>query len=95
MSKYAVHPMEENFRKWEQEDRYRRNQYWNALFAMRDDYMRENAGILDPTVRPVLHYYAEMKWGIKMGLDSQGNYTKDYTVVDPKKFMLFQIKYFK
>lgn len=95
MSKYAVHPMEENFRKWDREDRARRNQYWNALFAMRDDYMRENAGIIDPTVPPVLHYYAEMKWGIKMGLDHQGNYTKEYTVVDPKKFMLFQIKYFK
>ena len=75
--------------------RQKRDQYWNALFLMRNDYMEENRGILDPTVRPVLHYYAELKYGIKMGLDGQGNYTKEYQVVDPKKFMLFQLKYMK
>ena len=95
MSRYSIHPVEEQFRKWDRDDRARRDQYWNALFLMRNDYMDDNKGILDPTVRPVLHYYAEMKWGFKMGLDGQGNYTKEYTVTDPKKFMLFQLKYMK
>jgi hypothetical protein len=87
--------MEEQFQKWESEKRAKRDQYWNALFLMRNDYMEENKGLLDPTVRPTLHYYAELKYGIKMGLDGQGNYTKDYDVVDPKKFMFFQLKYMK
>ena len=87
--------MEQQFQKWDRADRARRDQYWHALFDMRDDYMRENKGLIDPTAKPVLHYYAERKWGFKMGMDDQGNYTKDYKVVDPKKFMLFQIKYFK
>lgn len=83
------------FDKWEQEDRARRNQYWQAISAMRQDYLIENKGQYDLTVRPTIHYWAELKYGIRMGLDGQGNYTKDYQVVDPKKFMLFQIKYMK
>jgi hypothetical protein len=95
MSRYNINPIEENFRQWDKEQRARREQYWNALFLMRNDYMEENRGQYDLTARPTIHYYAELKYGIKMGLDGQGNYTKDYTVVDPKKFMLFQIKYMK
>ena len=38
---------------------------------------------------------AELKYGIKMGIDWQGNYTQDFEVTDPKKYMLFQIKYSK
>ena len=95
MNRYAVHPVEENFRRWEAEGKARRNQYWSALQEMRSEYMQEFKGITDLTVRPALHYYAQHKYGFKMGLDGQGNYTQDYEVVDPKKFMLFQIKYMK
>ena len=73
----------------------KRNQYWLAIRRMRQDYLNDYAGIYDLTIRPALHYYAELKWGIKMGLDGQGNYTQDFKVVDPKKYMLFQIKYMK
>lgn len=86
---------EESFRQWEREFRQRQNEYWNALFLMRNEYMEENKGQLDPTVRPTMHYWAELKYGFKMGLDGQGNYTKDYEVVDPKKFMFFQLKFWK
>ncbi len=95
MGRYNTHPVEAHFQQWDRDQRARREQYWNALFLMRNDYMEENRGVLDPTARPNLHYHAELKYGIKMGTDGQGNYTKDYTVVDPKKFMLFQIKYMK
>lgn len=95
MSRYAVNHAEEQFQQWDREQRAKRDQYWNALFLMRNDYMEENRGILDPTVRPTLHYYAELKYGFKMGLDGQGNYTKEHVVVDPKRFMLFQLKYMK
>jgi hypothetical protein len=42
-----------------------------------------------------MHYWAELKYGFKMGLDGQGNYTQDHEVVDPKRYMLFQLKYMK
>lgn len=95
MTRYSTHPVEQEFQKWDKAQRERREQYWNALFLMRNDYLEENKGQYDLTARPTLHYYAELKYGFKMGLDSEGNYTKDYTVVDPKKFMLFQIKYMR
>jgi hypothetical protein len=87
--------VDEKFQEWDRAQRARRDQYWNALFLMRNDYMIDNKGQYDLTARPTLHYYAELKYGFKMGLDGQGNYTKEYEVVDPKKFMLFQIKYMK
>lgn len=87
--------MQYEFDEWSRQDRVRRDQYWNAIHSMRNDYLEENKGQYDMTARPTIHYYAELKYGIKMGLDGQGNYTKDYTVVDPKKFMLFQLKYMK
>jgi hypothetical protein len=94
-SRYNTHPVEQEFQKWDREQNDRRIQYWHAIYAMRADYIEENKGVYDLTTRPTLHYYAELKYGIRMGLDGQGNYTKDYTVVDPKKFMLFQIKYMR
>lgn len=72
-----------------------RDRYWNSLYSMRQEYMSEFKGVTDLTVRPTLHHWAEEKYGFKMGLDWQSNYTQDYTVVDPKKFMLFQIKYWR
>ena len=94
-SRYQINPVEAKFQEWDRERRAKRNQYWNALHSMRNEYMTENKGQLDPTVRPTLHYWAELKYGFKMGLDGQGNYTQEYEVVEPKKFMLFQIKFWK
>lgn len=83
------------YQAWNQQDKSKRNQYWQAIYEMRHEYIAEYKGIYDLTVRPAMHYWAEDKYGIKMGLDGQGNYTQDYTVINPKKFMLFQIKYMK
>lgn len=94
-SKYQVNPIEAKFHEWEAERKAKRMEYWNALYLMRQEYMEDNKGQIDPTVRPTMHYWAELKYGFKMGLDGQGNYTQDYDVVDPKKFMLFQLKYWK
>jgi hypothetical protein len=96
MSRFAgALQAEESFREWERERKEKRFQYWSALQALRKDYLLENTGNYDMTARPTMHYWAERKYGFKMGLDGQGNYTQEYTVTDPKKFMLFQIKYWQ
>lgn len=95
MSRYAVHPMEQEFRNWELRHRQKRDQYWNSLYEIRQEYMAEFKGITDLSIQPPLHVWAEDRYGFKMGVDVQGHYTQDYTVTDPKKFMLCQIKYFK
>lgn len=86
---------EESFRKWDAERKEQRQRYWDSLYRMRQEYMADNKGNFDLTSRPTMHYWAELKYGFRMGLDGQGNYTQDYEVTDPKKFMLFQIKYWK
>jgi hypothetical protein len=71
-----------------------RRQYWGALHAVRKEYMLEvgdNAGMTGAT----LPHWVEQKYGLKMGLDGSGNYTQDYEVVNPKRFLFFQIKYMK
>lgn len=87
--------MEQNFQNWDSKRREKRNQYWDSLYSMRQEYMAEFKGVTDITIRPSLHKWAEEKYGLKMGVDVQGHYTQDYEVTDPKKFMLCQIKYFK
>jgi hypothetical protein len=96
MSRFAGAIMaEESFRKWDAEKRAKREQYWNALYLMRQEYLLENKGQYDLTSRPTIHYWAELKYGLRMHLDGQGNYLQDYDVIDPKKFMFFQIKFMK
>lgn len=96
MSRFAgASQAEELFRIWDQERKAKRTQYWNSLQAMRKEYLEENKGVYDLTSRPTMHYWAELKYGFKMGLDGQGNYTQEYEVTDSKKFMIFQIKYWK
>ncbi len=71
-----------------------RKQYWGALHAVRSEYQQDvgdNVGMTGST----MPYWVEQKYGLRMGLDGGGNYTQHYDVVDPKKFMFFQIKYFK
>ena len=71
-----------------------RVQYWGALHAVRAEYTSEvgdNAGMTGPT----MPYWVEQKYGIRMGLDGSGNYTQTYEVVNPKRFLLFRIKYMK
>ena len=73
----------------------KRNQYWHAIHAMRQEYLEDFKGVYDLTVRPRIDYWANEKYGFQMEADGNGDYTANYTVTNPKKFMLFQIKYWK
>lgn len=75
--------------------RKERDAYWSAVTLMRKEYIEEHKGMFDLTARPTIHYWAEEKYGFAMALDGQGNYTQEFTITDPKKFMLFQIKYWQ
>ena len=83
------------YHQWDQEDRDNRNQYFSAIREMRKEYAEQYKGIFDLTVRPTIHYWAEEKYGFRMEISSSGDYTSNYTVINPKRFMLFQIKYMK
>jgi len=72
----------------------KRNQYWQACHAMRAEYLEEHKGDYSMS-RPSIHYWANEKYGFQMEADGEGNYTANYTVTDSKKFLLFQLKYWK
>lgn len=86
-------PAEKYFSEWGTTQREKRAQYWASLQRMRKEYLDDNRGVYDLTVRPTMHYWAEQKYGLKIGLDGEGNYTQYYEVTDAKKFMLFQLKF--
>ncbi len=77
------------------QDKAERDRYFDAIRRMRQEYLNEHKGVYDLTARPTVHFWAEQKYGFAMALDGTGNYTAEYTVTDPKKFMLFQIKYWQ
>jgi hypothetical protein len=71
-----------------------RNQYWGALHAVRREY-REAVGDNTGMTGPTMPHWVEEKYGLRMGVNNDGQYTQEYEVINPKRFMLFQIKYFK
>jgi hypothetical protein len=71
-----------------------RKQYWGALHDARKEYrsdVGDNVGMTGST----FPHWMEQKYGIRMGLDGSGNYTQEYSVSNPKRFLLFRIKYMK
>lgn len=71
-----------------------RKQYWGALHAVRKEY-REAVGDNNGMVGPTMPHWVEQKYGLRMGQDGSGNYTQDYEVVNPNRFLLFRLKYMK
>jgi len=86
--------MEANFQQWDEERKRKRWEYWAAVRNMRTEYMEEYKGDFSMT-RPSLHHWAEEKYGFKMESDGSGNYTETYTISNPNKFILFQLKYWQ
>jgi hypothetical protein len=74
--------------------RVQRKEYWGALHAVRKEYPSEVGDNVGMT-RSTFPHWMEQKYGIKMGLDGSGNYTQEYTVTNPKRFLFFRIKYMK
>ena len=74
-------------------ERDHRDTYYRAISRMRQEYLKENEGVYDLTARPTLHFWAEEKYGFKMGLTDSGEYNSNYAVTDEKRFMIFKLKY--
>lgn len=68
--------------------------YFDIIHAMRQEYLQEYKGIYDST-RPRIDYWANEKYGFQMESDGTGEYTANYTITDPKKFLIFKLKYWQ
>jgi hypothetical protein len=72
-----------------------RNDYWNACALMRKEYLKENEGDISMN-RPRLDFWANERYGFLMEFDAiDGGITEHYTVTNPKKFLLFQLKFWR
>lgn len=86
--------MEQSFKDWDLDYVARRNDYWRKLRLARADYeLNACHGHYEPDTRYFITWMLD-KWGIEVSMSKEvDGISGDYTVVDPKKYMLFQIKY--
>lgn len=82
-----------NFHEWAETTRSKW-EYWSALKRARDDFIfnRMYSEELDLPQCTELDDYLLHKYGVKP-IYIEGSISKEFIVVDPKKFMLFQLKY--
>lgn len=86
--RYAVHPMEQHFRTWDNEFKRKRDRYWSRLKTAFDEYMRN-----DPEGNfNSFKYYMEQKYGLRVNMVS-GNIDGSYQIVDDAKHTIFLLKY--
>lgn len=92
MSRYSIHPTEQDFQDWEKKQKEKRNTYWQRLRVAYKDYEENYChGYYEPnfnTFRTVM----EKKYGLRVNMvgDNIGN---TYEVIDEAKHTLFLLKY--
>jgi len=69
-----------------------RREFWLKLRMARADYFNDNVEIEHPTPEG-FYYYLQLRWGIKLRLDNQGNITHEFDVVNEPQYLLFLMKY--
>jgi hypothetical protein len=62
-----------------------RDSHWARLYKARSEYSWRDGFTFT--------YWLEQKYGIRLILDSAGNITSDYKIVDEKKYSFYLLKY--
>lgn len=86
MSRYAIHPMEQNFQDWNQEYKERRDYYWNMLRRAWNDFDED-----DKTFES-FNKFMLSRYGLRVNMVG-GNIDSSYQIVDDKKHTMFVLKY--
>jgi hypothetical protein len=74
-----------------EDSKQRRLEHWHRLRLAKQDYFGVYDRLTETT--PDFYYHLQKTYGIKLDLDSGGNITDTYQILDEKKFMLFLLKY--
>jgi hypothetical protein len=69
----------------------RRLEHCHRLRLAKQDYYGVYDRLTETT--PDFYHHLQQQYGIKLGLDSGGNITDTYQILDEKKYMLFLLKY--
>jgi|LauGreDrversion4_2_1035121.scaffolds.fasta_scaffold269793_4 hypothetical protein len=70
-----------------------RNSYWRRIRECRHDYLESNPNIKHIISNAGFYQYLQEKFGIKLKFDNSGNISEDFEIVDPKRYMLFLLRY--
>lgn len=92
MTRYSVHPMEQNFRDWDSKQKAQRNEYWSRLRRAFNDYETGNHGPYGEPNFNTFKSFMEQRYGLRVSMTG-GDISSTYEVVDEKKHMLFLLKY--
>lgn len=88
MTRYSVHPMEQNFQEWDKNYKEKRTRYWQRLRTAFTDYTEK-----DPSANfNSFRYHMLHKYGMDVNMVG-GNIGTTYKVVDESKHTMFLLKY--
>ncbi len=88
MTRYSVHPMEQQFQDYEKSYKEKRNTYWQRLRRAFADYTEKNEDGNFSSFR----YHMLNQYGMDVNMVG-GNIGTTYKVVDESKHTMFLLKY--
>jgi hypothetical protein len=92
LTRYNIHPAEQQFREWDLENKRKRNEYWNMLRRARIDFNANECDNQTDASVGAFRYWMDRRWGLAIEI-IDGNISGMYTVTDESKYLLFQMKY--
>ena len=92
MTRYSIHPMEQQFNEWNKSYLERRNEYWRMLRAAWEDYQASDHGPYGEPNFASFNYFMQRRYGMRVNMVG-GNIDSSYQILDDKKHTLFLIKY--
>lgn len=90
--RYQVHPMEQNFRTWDNEYKIKRNRYWARLRQAWADYQAADHGPYGEPNMSSFRYFMEKQYGIRVNMVG-ADIDSSYQIIDDAKHTLFLLKY--
>ena len=70
--------------------------YWRLLYKLKKEYDKQYTGYYEPTFNGYsdsFDKYAENQYGLRILMDSQGNYKAEYDIVDEAKYAWMLLKH--
>jgi hypothetical protein len=84
--------MEESFRRWDTENKAKRDEYWRRLRLAFKDYENSDHGPYGEPNFASFKYFMERRYGMRVDMTGS-NIAGTYQVIDEKKYSLFLLKY--
>jgi hypothetical protein len=88
MSRYSIHPAEQQFRDWDMANKQKRNAYWSRLQKAFRDYQNTDP---DGNMNS-FRYHMESRYGLRVNMVG-ADIDSSYQIIDESKHTLFLLKY--